>query len=406
MIKRRQILNTSAIAAGTAVTLAACGRTQTAANIQTTQPNIRWRMATSWTKSLIIFSGADVISRRVKEMTNGRFTITPFAAGEVVPGLQVMDAVQAGTVECGHTASYYYTGKNPALAFGTTVPFGLNAQQQNSWLYHGGGLETIQKIYSDFNIINFPAGNSGTQMGGWFKRQINTVADLQGLKMRIPGIGGQIMSRMGVNVQVLPAGEIFLALDRGAIDAAEWVGPYDDEKLGLHKAAQFYYYPGWWEPGATLDILINRSAWNQLPPEYQAILKTAAYEANMNMLCEYDALNSQALARLTAGGTKLVPFSREIMQASQTASFDFLEENASQDKTFKEVYQQWKAFRQQVFDWNRVNELSYANFSMSWEISYHLPHIAKFGKKLTIPGKVIINNKTRICSKINGIAPR
>lgn len=365
MIKRRQILNTAAIAAGTAVTLAACGRTQTAANIQTTQPNIRWRMATSWTKSLIIFSGADVISRRVKEMTNGHFTITPFAAGEVVPGLQVMDAVQAGTVECGHTASYYYTGKNPALAFGTTVPFGLNAQQQNSWLYHGGGLETIQKIYSDFNIINFPAGNSGTQMGGWFKRQINTVADLQGLKMRIPGIGGQIMSRMGVNVQVLPAGEIFLALDRGAIDAAEWVGPYDDEKLGLHKAAQFYYYPGWSEPGPTLDILINRSAWNQLPPEYQAILKTAAYEANMNMLCEYDALNSQALARLTAGGTKLVPFSREIMQASQTASFDFLEENASQDKTFKEVYQQWKAFRQQVFDWNRVNELSYANFSMS-----------------------------------------
>lgn len=365
MIKRRQILNTAAIAAGTAVTLAACSRTQTAANIQTSQPNIRWRMATSWPKSLIIFSGADTIAKRVKEMTNGRFTITPFAAGEVVPGLQVMDAVQTGTVECGHTASYYYTGKNPALAFGTTIPFGLNAQQQNSWLYHGGGLETIQKIYSDFNIINFPAGNSGTQMGGWFKRQINTVADLQGLKMRIPGIGGQIMSRMGVNVQVLPAGEIFLALDRGAIDAAEWVGPYDDEKLGLHKAAEFYYYPGWSEPGPTLDVLVNRTAWNKLPPEYQAIFKTAAYEANMNMLSEYDALNSQALARLTAGGTKLVPFSREIMQASQTASFEFLEENASQDNTFKEVYQQWKGFRQQVFDWNRVNELSYANFSMS-----------------------------------------
>lgn len=368
MIKRRQILNTAAIAAGTAVTLAACSRSQTAANIQTTQPNIRWKMATSWPKSLIIFSGADIISKRVKEMTDGRFTITPFAAGELVPGLQVMDAVQAGTVECGHTASYYYTGKNPALAFGTTIPFGLNAQQQNSWLYHGGGLETIQKIYSDFNIINFPAGNSGAQMGGWFKRQINTVADLQGLKMRIPGIGGQIMSRMGVNVQVLPAGEIFLALDRGAIDAAEWVGPYDDEKLGLHKAAEFYYYPGWSEPGPTLDVLVNRTAWNKLPPEYQAILKTAAYEANMNMLSEYDALNSQALARLTAGGTKLVPFSQEIMQASQTASFEFLEENASQDKTFKEVYQQWKGFRQQVFDWNRVNELSYANFSMSWSI--------------------------------------
>ena len=365
MIKRRQILNTAAIAAGTAVTLAACSRSQTAANIQTSQPNIRWRMATSWPKSLGIFSGADTIAKRVTEMTNGRFTITPFAAGEVVPGLQVMDAVQAGTVECGHTGSYYYTGKNLALAFATTVPFGLNAQQQNSWLYHGGGLEAMQKIYSDFNIINFPAGNTGAQMGGWFKRQINTVADFQGLKMRIPGIGGQVIARMGVNVQVLPGGEIFLALDRGAIDAAEWVGPYDDEKLGLHKAAEFYYDPGWWEPGPTVDVLVNRSAWNKLPPEYQAILKTAAYEANMNMLSEYDALNGQALTRLTAGGTKLVPFSREIMQASQTVSFEFLEENASQDKTFKEVYQQWKGFRQQVFDWNRVNELSYANFSMS-----------------------------------------
>ncbi|KZL50298.1 MULTISPECIES: TRAP transporter substrate-binding protein [Cyanophyceae] len=364
-MKRRKIINTGAIATATAVTLGSCARTQTAANVQTGQPNVRWRMATSWPKSLGIFSGADILAKRVKEMTNGRFTITPFAAGELVPGLQVMDAVQAGTVECGHTASYYYIGKNLALAFATSVPFGFNAQQQNSWLYHGGGLEAMQKIYSDFNIINFPAGNTGAQMGGWFKREINTVADLQGLKMRIPGIGGQVISRMGVQVQVLPGGEIFLALDRGAIDAAEWVGPYDDEKLGLNKAAQFYYYPGWWEPGPTLEVLVNRSAWDKLPPEYQAIFKTATHEANMNMLTEYDALNGQALARLVAGGTKLVSFSPEIMQAGQKASFEFLEENASKDATFKEVYEQWKGFRKQVFDWNRVNELSYANFAIS-----------------------------------------
>jgi TRAP-type mannitol/chloroaromatic compound transport system substrate-binding protein len=223
----------------------------------------------------------------------------------------------------------------------------------------------MQKIYGDFNIINFPAGNTGAQMGGWFKKQVNTVADLQGLKMRIPGMGGQVVSRMGVNVQVLPGGEIFLALDRGAIDAAEWVGPYDDEKLGLHKAAEFYYYPGWWEPGPTLEVLVNRGAWDKLPKEYQEIFKTATHEANMNMLTEYDALNGQALSRLIADGTKLVSFSPEIMEAAQKASVEFLEENAGKDATFKQVYEQWKSFRKQVFDWNRVNELSYANFAMS-----------------------------------------
>ncbi|MDH6059447.1 TRAP transporter substrate-binding protein [Chrysosporum bergii ANA360D] len=363
-MKRRKIINTAVVATTTAVTLGSCAR-KTASNVQTGLPNVRWRMATSWPKSLGIFTGADILAKRVKEMTNGRFIITPFAAGELVPGLQVMDAVQTGTVQCGHTAGYYYIGKNLALAFATTVPFGLNAQQQNAWLYHGGGLDTMRKIYSDFNIINFPAGNTGVQMGGWFKREINTVADLQGLKMRIPGIGGQVISRLGVNVQVLPGGEIFLALDRGAIDAAEWVGPYDDEKLGLHKAAQFYYYPGWWEPGATLEVLVNRSAWEKLPQEYQAIFQTAAYEANMNMLTEYDTLNGQALSRLVAGGTKLLSFSPEIMQAGEKASFEFLEENATKDSTFKQVYQEWQVFRKQVFDWNRVNELSYANFAMS-----------------------------------------
>ncbi|WP_413199157.1 TRAP transporter substrate-binding protein [Nostoc piscinale] len=361
-MKRRKILNTAALATATAATLTACNRSTTSPAVQTGLPTVRWRMATSWTKSLGTFIGAKVVSQRVKEMTNGRFTITPFAAGELVPGLQVLDAVQAGTVECGHTSSYYYIGKSPALAFATSVPFGLNAQQQNAWLYHGGGLEAIQKVYTNFNIINFPAGNTGAQMGGWFKKEIKTVADLKGLKMRIPGLGGQVMSRLGVNVQVLPGGEIYLSLDRGAIDAAEWVGPYDDEKLGLNKAAKYYYYPGWWEPGPSLDVLVNLNAWNKLPQEYQQILKAATLEANMNMLTEYDALNGAALSRLIAGGTQLTPYSQEILQAAQRIALEIYEENATKDTNFKQVYEQWKNFRQQVYNWNRVNELSYANF--------------------------------------------
>lgn len=366
-MKRRTLIRHTALGAATAATLAACSQSPTASTAGSTAlPTVRWRMATSWPQSLdTIFGGAELVCQRVSDMTDGRFTITPFAAGELVPGLQVLDAVQAGTVECGHTASYYYVGKNPALAFGTSVPFGLNAQQQNAWLYHGGGLEAMHKLYADFGVISFPAGNTGAQMGGWFKREINAVSDLSGLKMRIPGLGGEVMARLGVNVQVLPGGEIFLALDRGAIDAAEWVGPYDDEKLGLNKAAQFYYYPGWWEPGPTLEIQINQAQWDQLPPDYQEVLKTAAYEANINMLSRYDALNGQALQIMVAGGTQLRAYSQEIMAAAQTAAFELYEENASQDPVFKEIYDQWKTFRDQVYQWNRINELSFADFSYS-----------------------------------------
>ncbi len=366
-MKRREILG-KGIAAGTVTTVAACGtRNSTGAgtNVQTGQ-RVRWRMVTSWPRSVGIFDGAQLLVDRVKEMTGGRFNIQIFAAGQVVPPLQVLDSVQKGTVQCGHTASYFYIGKSPVLAFATSVPFGLNAQQQNSWLYHGGGLETMQKIYADkFNIIHFPAGNSGAQMGGWFKKQIKSAIDLKGLSMRIPGLGGQVMDRLGVNAQVLPGGEIFLALERGAIDAAEWVGPYDDEKLGLHKAASFYYYPGWWEPGPTLDALVNLKEWEKLPKEYQEVFKTAAYEANMSMLTQYDARNGEALNRLVAGGTKLIPYSQDILQAAQKASFDLLDENADKDPTFKGVYEKWKAFREKIYKWNRINELSFANFVTS-----------------------------------------
>jgi TRAP-type mannitol/chloroaromatic compound transport system substrate-binding protein len=365
-MKRRQLVTTAAIATASATALSSCIKIRKASSSSNSSlPSVQWRMATSWPKSLdTIFGGANTLCKRVSDMTDGRFTITPFAAGEIVPGLQVLDAVQSGTVECGHTAAYYYIGKNPALGFGTAVPFGLNAQQQNAWLYHGGGLEALQRLYSDFNIINFPAGNTGVQMGGWFKKEVKSVAELNGLKMRIPGLGGKVMAQLGVNVQVLPGGEIYLALDRGAIDAAEWVGPYDDEKLGLHKAAKYYYYPGWWEPGPTLEAQVNITAWKKLPKEYQEVFKTAAWEANMNMLTQYDSLNREAIARLVKGGTQLTPYSAEIMKAAEKISFDLYEENASKDKAFREIYTQWKQFRDQIYKWNAINELSFANFAL------------------------------------------
>ncbi|MFK8185825.1 MAG: TRAP transporter substrate-binding protein [Phormidesmis sp.] len=362
-MKRRRILGYGAAATG-ASAIAACAPQQGGGAVSGDLPRVQWRMATSWPQSLdTIYGGAQTICDRVSALTNGRFTIDPFAAGEIVPGLQVLDAVQAGTVECGHSASYYYVGKNEALAFGTAVPFGLNAQQQNAWYYHGGGLETMHKLYADFGAISFPAGNTGVQMGGWFKNNIQSVNDLKGLKMRIPGLGGKVMAELGVNVQVLPGGEIFLALDRGAIDAAEFVGPYDDEKLGLQNAADFYFYPGWWEPGATLDATVNLDAWNSLPEEYQEVFKTATYESNINMLAKYDALNGEALKTLVDGGTQLVPYSDDILKAAADASTALLEDSASKDATFKEVYESWKQFRTQIQSWNQVNELSFARFT-------------------------------------------
>lgn len=365
-MERRQFLTNAGISAITSATLVSCQSQNKSTVTANTLPEIKWRMVTSWPKSLdTIFGGVQGICDDVKAMSGGKFTITPYAAGEIVPGLEVLDTVQNGTVECGHTASYYYIGKNPALAFATGLPFGLTAQQQNSWLYHGGGLEAMQKIYSDFNIINFPAGNTGGQMGGWFKKELKSLQDLKGLKMRIPGLGGEVMSKLGVNVQVLPGGEIFLALDRGAIDAAEWVGPYDDEKLGLNKAAQYYYYPGWWEPGPTLDALVNKTSWEKLPLEYQNMFMTATKSCNINMLSQYNVVNQKSLITLIENGTKLVAYPQDIMIEGQKVAFNIYESNASKDANFKAIYQPWKAFKDSINKWNNINELSYANFIAS-----------------------------------------
>jgi TRAP-type mannitol/chloroaromatic compound transport system substrate-binding protein len=330
-------------------------------------PTVQWQMATSWPPSLdTIFGGAQVLAERVAALTGGKFTITPRAAGEIAPALEVLDVVSQGAVQCGHTAAYYYIGKSPALAFGTTVPFGLTAQQQNAWLYEGGGLKQLQAIYAKkFNVIQFPAGNTGTQMGGWFRREVSTLADLQGLKMRIPGLGGQVMAKLGVTVQTLGGGEIFQALQTGAIDATEWVGPDDDLKLGLNKIAKFYYYPGWWEPGATLEMQVNLNEWNKLPPQYQEVIKTASYESNATMLARYDARNNEALQSLLSSGTQVRPYSEEILQAASKAAFALYDDFAAKDADFKAVYEPWKQFRDRIYAWDKLNQGSFTNFVYS-----------------------------------------
>ena len=327
-------------------------------------PELKWEMATSWTPAVdILFGSAQLFADMVSKLTSGKLVITPRAGGELAPATQVLDVVQQGAVPIGHTASYYYLGKTPATAFGTTLPFGLTAQQQNSWLYAGGGMELMQKLYAEkFNVLPLPAGNTGMQMGGWFRKEINTVADLQGLKMRIAGLGGQVMAKLGVNVQVLPAAEIFQALQSGAIDAAEWVGPYDDQKLGLNTVAQYYYRPGWWEPGSTLEVNINLDEWNKLPELYQTAIQSAAAHANVVMLSRYEAANDAALANLVATGTELREYSPEIMTAAQEAWLVLVDEFSAADADFKAIYEQWDAFRKSIYNWNKTNEFAFTSW--------------------------------------------
>jgi TRAP-type mannitol/chloroaromatic compound transport system substrate-binding protein len=360
-VKRQQFLKAATIAATTGTALTAC-RPKSATGPAGALPSLNWQMATSWPISLdTIHGGAVLFAERIATLTDGRFKITPRAAGEIAPPLEVLNVVSQGGVPCGHTAGYYYVGKTPAVAFGTSIPFGLNAQQQNAWLYEAGGLKKLQTLYArKFGIIQFPCGNTGTQMGGWFRKEITSLTDLKGLKMRIPGLGGKVMGKLGVTVQTIPGSEIFSALQTGAIDAAEWVGPYDDEKLGLNKVAKYYYYPGWWEPGPTLELQINLKEWDRLPKMYQAAIETAAMESNTRMLARYDARNNEALDRLLKTGVQLRAYSPEILDAAEKATFELLDEFAAKDTDFKAIYEDWKGFRASLYRWNNINEGSFA----------------------------------------------
>ena len=320
-------------------------------------PAISWRLASSFPKTLdTIFGAADTFTRRVSLLTGGRFQIRVFAGGEIVPGLQVMDAVQAGTVEMGHTASYYYFGKDAAFSFDTAMPFGLTSRQQTAWFEQGGGRELMREFFRGYGIVNFLGGNTGTQMGGWYRKQLKTPADIKGLKIRIAGLAGRVMERMGAVPQQIAGSDVYAALEKGTIDAAEWVGPYDDEKLGLAKVAPFYYTPGWWEAGPQLSFYVNQKEWDKLPKEYKAAIEVASYEAHVVMQAEYDAKNPAALARLIKGGAKLNVFSRPILDAAYKHSTDVMEEEASKNAKFKKIYEPWKRFRQDQNMWASVAE--------------------------------------------------
>jgi TRAP-type mannitol/chloroaromatic compound transport system substrate-binding protein len=329
-------------------------------------PTISWRMALSWPKSLdALYGGVEFLAKRVSEATNGKFNIKLFAAGEIVGGLQVLDAVQNGTVECGHTATYYYFGKDPTFAFSASIPFGLNARQQNAWMRHGGGLELMREFFKDYNCYNIPCGNTGAQMGGWFRKEIKTVADLKGLKMRMGGTAGLVLTKLGVVPQMIAGGDIYPALEKGTIDAAEWVGPYDDEKLGFYKVAKNYYYPAWWEGGTELEMLVNLKAWEALPKDYQVIFEAATADAYDWILGKYDAGNPAALKRLIASGVKLLPFSNEIMAACHKASGEVFDDIATKNAKFRKVYEPWKKFRDEQVQWFSIAENRYDNFMVA-----------------------------------------
>ena len=348
----------AALAAGAATAAPGIARAQS--------PTVSWRMALSWPKSLdALYGGAEVIAKRVAEASGGKFTIKVFAAGEIVGGLQVLDAVQNGTVECGHTAAYYYFGKDPTFAFAAAIPFGLNARQQAAWMHQGGGMELMREFFRDYNCFIIPAGNTGAQMGGWFRKEIKSVADLKGLKFRIGGTAGLVLARLGVVPQQIAGGDIYPALEKGTIDAAEWVGPYDDEKLGFYKVAKHYYYPAWWEGGTEADLLVNIKAWEALPREYQAILETACADAYDWVLTRYDASNPPALKRLVANGVKLLPFSNDIMAACYRASKEVYDEIAAKNAKFRKVYEPWSRFRDEQVQWFSIAESRYDNFMIS-----------------------------------------
>ena len=370
-MKRRNFVQGTVLGAGAASTLISANPHQAygedASSLARSQesPSIRWRMATSWPKSLqILYEAADLLCQQVSKMTNGQFVITPYPAGELADGLKVLDVVQDGTVECSHTASYYFLNRNIALAFGTTLPFGMTASQQNAWLYYGGGLEAMRKLYRDLGIINFPGGNTGTQMGGWFKKEVNTIQDFQGLRMRIPGLGGKILERLGAEIVVLPGNEIFSALETGEIEAAEWKNPHADRMLGLDKVAPYYYYPGWWEPGTSYEFQVNLKLWESLPRTYQEIFTAAAADANAKMLAKFNSVNGEILSQLQRNGITLLPFSQDILNASHAMAYEMYEEIASQNTEFRNIYEQWKRFQGQISLWHEVSEISFSTFSM------------------------------------------
>ena len=357
-MSRRSFIATAGVTAGTIAGAPA---------ILSAQPQIRWRMTSGFPKSLdTIFGGTELIAKRVASLTGGRFVISTHAAGEIVPGPQALDAASQGNVEIAHTASYFFWGRNHAMTFGTCLPFGLNARQHAAWWQHGGGEQLFNTFTrKEAGVHCVYSGQTGAQMGGWFRREVPTPDDLKGLKFRIGGYAGQILQRMGAVPQQVPPGDIYPALEKGTIDAAEFVGPYDDEKLGLNKIAKFYYYPGFWEGSAALNMHINVKAWEALPAEYRSALEVAGDEAALWMLAKYDALNAGALRRLVAGGAVLRGFSRPIMDLAYKTSQEVIAESASKNADFKALLDSYTRFQRDVVPWFRVTENTFDDYMAS-----------------------------------------
>jgi TRAP-type mannitol/chloroaromatic compound transport system substrate-binding protein len=356
-MKRREFIKAAGLGLATSAVAAPA--------IAQSSPEIRWRLAASWPKSLdTLYGGCEYFAKRIGEITDNKFQVQPFAAGEIVPGLQVLDAVQNGTVEMGNTALYYYWGKDAAFTFGTALPFGLNSRQMIAWLRHGGGEELLNELLKNYNCIGIAAGNTGAQMGGWFRKEIKSVDDLKGVKMRVGGFAGTIMSKVGAVVQQLAAGDIYPALEKGSIDAAEWVGPYDDEKLGFVKVARYYYYPGWWEGCGQSHNIFNLTKWNELPKSYQAAVNSACNDAWEWVLAKYDAQNPVALKRLIGAGAQLRAFPPDVMDACYKAANEIYAELSRTNPMFKKLYDSVVPFRNDSYAWFQVAELAFDSFQM------------------------------------------
>ncbi|MBV0933815.1 TRAP transporter substrate-binding protein [Marinobacterium weihaiense] len=352
-MKRRQFLRGAGAATVAAGTLAAAPAMAA--------PDFKWKMVTTWPKNFPgLGTGANQLADMINKMTNGRIQVKVYGAGELVGALEIFDAVSRGTAEMGHGAAYYWKGKSTAAQFFSAVPFGLTAQEMNAWLYHGGGMELWEEVYDKFGLIPGAAGNTGVQMGGWFNKEINSVEDLKGLKMRIPGLGGEVLKRAGGTPVLLPGGEIFSSLQSGTIDATEWVGPYNDMAFGLHRAAKYYYYPGWHEPGTTLECFINKEAFQALPEDLQIIVRNALRVANQDMLAEFMTKNNQALDQLVnKHGVELRNFPDDVMLKLRTISDEVVAEEAQKDEITKKVYDSFVQFRDQVQKWTAVSEQAY-----------------------------------------------
>jgi TRAP-type mannitol/chloroaromatic compound transport system substrate-binding protein len=361
-MQRRSFLGRAAAGAAAAAAVAAPA-------VVHAQATVRWRLASSFPKSLdTIYGAADVFSKQVSAATGGKFTISVHAAGELMPAFGVVDGIQNGTVEAAHTAPYYFFGKDPTFAMDCAIPFGLNSRQMTAWMYEGNGLKLFREFYRNFNIVNFPMGNTGAQMGGWYRKEIKSVADMKGLKMRIGGFGGKVLERIGAVPQNIPGGEIYTALEKGTIDAAEWVGPYDDLKLGFYKVAPWYGYPGWWEGGPQLTLYVNTKAWDALSADYKAIVEACASHAHVNMQAAYDGKNPAALKQLVGGGAKPFRMPKDVMDAAFKAAFAVYAELSGTNPAWKKIYTDYNTFVREQNLWFRFTEATFDNYMQSQRI--------------------------------------